>query len=579
MDRKMEWKRSSMCKIKELSIEHFRGIPNDVKLDFTRMGEATSFLIFGDNGSGKSSIVDAIELSTQGTIQSVPSLKSDKWIYHSVSLKTEDENHSLGIRMELTDGKKNDVFLEKDFEAGRVTGDVAVLDEFRHAPFVLRRQDILNFWSLPAQQKLNLFRSYVITETSAMVSSGAERLDAVESERLKLKQEKRDIIERLAKHYKFDEAEMSIKPKNEFFSYINLLERVKNYRQIPKTHPCYRDLVRLATVYDEILEANKKYKEVKKSIETPGTKAAPLQDIMNEISPLVTEYFKKISRTNDYVESILIEVGTLSDLSLGFTVCLDNGMKTNPMMLFSEANRDLLALLIYFEFIYQSVERGQAKVLVLDDIFQSVDSNIRYRIMQYVIERFYDWQIIITTHDRLWKEQLTQLFRNHSKDIQQIEIVKWSFDEGPRVISAINNYDEKLIASMENGSAADICASAGYMLEYMCEKLSFILSISIHRKFGDRYTIGDLWPGIYKELKKSRAKDVFSELNDLVYLRNMAGSHYNEWSLSLSRTEAEDFGKAVLSAYYHVCCRKCGKWIKGVMDITENDYSKNCCDK
>ena len=81
---------------------------------------------------------------------------------------------------------------------------------------------------------------------------------------------------------------------------------------------------------------------------------------------------------------------------------------------------------------------------------------------------------------------------------------------------------------MEIGSTADICASAGYLLEYMCEKLSCILSTSIKRKYGDRYTIGDLWPGIYKELKKSLAKNDFSEINDLLYLRNMVGSHYNE---------------------------------------------------
>ncbi|SKA70329.1 AAA domain-containing protein [Eubacterium uniforme] len=566
-----------MCKIKGITISHFRGVPNDINLNFTRNKVPTSLMIFGDNGSGKSSIIDAIELSTQGTIQSVPSFQSDKWIYNSISLKNE-KSVSSEIILSLTDDRINKVYIHKNEEVGRVTGQVSVLSEFRNAPFVLRRQDILNFWSLPSQQKLNVFRSYVMTETPIMETPVSEKMDSVEKDRLTLKHEKREIIDRLSKYYGFDSKDMSMKSKEEVYSYIRLFENVKQLNQIKINNPRYNDINRLKEVYLEIQKLNKKHKELRKSQERT-VKSNQLQNIMTEIAPIVTDTFKIISRTNDYVKSIRIYVGSISALSMNFTVQLDNGSEVDPIMLFSEANCDLLALLIYFEFIHQSVERGQAKVLVLDDVFQSIDSNIRYRIMQYVIDRFFDWQIIITTHDRLWKEQLTQLFRNHSKDIQQIEITNWSFDVGPRVVSALNNYDEKLLSSMENGSTADICASAGYMLEYMCEKLSCIFSISIHRRFGDKYTIGDLWPGIYKILKKSKAKNVFSELNDLVYLRNMAGSHYNEWSISLSRSEAEDFGKAVLDAYYHICCKKCGRWIKNIDDISEIDYSKICCEK
>ena len=152
---------------------------------------------------------------------------------------------------------------------------------------------------------------------------------------------------------------------------------------------------------------------------------------------------------------------------------------------------------------------------------------------------------------------------------------KFSFE----ILRLSNNFDEKLQKAMEVGSTADVCASAGYLLEYMCEKLSVILSTSIKRKYGDRYTIGDLWPGIFKELKKTQGKVVFTELNDLLYLRNMVGSHYNEWSLSLSRAEANDFAKAVLDSYYLVCCRKCGRWIKDISEIGGTDFLEFCCDK
>lgn len=567
-------------KIRNICIQHFRGISNDLSVDLTLRSEPESALIFGDNGSGKSSIVDAIEYVTQGTIQGNQSGKGGDWIYNSISLTGDN---SAEIQIQLSDGAEYNACMARNIEEYKVDSEHKIITCFRYAPFILRRQDILSFWQLPNQQKLKLFLKYVSTDTSTMVISTNEFVRIIEEERLRAKTEKRTLIEEICKYYKINPSEMFGKNKGDFFAYIKLLNKGKSLKRLDKRHPQYNNLVMLSRMYDKIGELNQDYREaVKKSKDDNGESVnesyrEKLQGIMLKISPLVTEAFKKISRTNDYVREIDIMVASKTEMSLDFVVRLDNGSEVAPVMLFSEANSDLLALLIYFEFIFNSQEYGQAKVLILDDIFQSVDSTIRFRVMQYVIERFNDWQIIISTHDRLWKEQLVQLFRNHTKPLQQMEIVRWSFEQGPQLVGSINNFDEKLLAAVENGSTADICASAGYLLEYMCEKLSCILSTSIKRKYGDKYTIGDLWPGIYKELKKSSAKEVFSELNDLFYLRNMVGSHYNEWSLSLSRSEANDFAEAVLDAYFHVCCKKCGRWIKNISDIVATEYQENCC--
>lgn len=563
-------------KIKEINIEHFRGIPNNVSLNFELQGRTESALIFGDNGSGKSSIVDAIEFVTQGSVQGKTSQKSNDWLYHSISFTWREQ---AKVELVLDNDNRYRSSMKRNYDEQKIDKEGTIIKAFRYAPYILRRQDILSFWELPSYQKLKIFLKYAITKTENMLMSPNENLRLIEQKRIDVKQKKRELIEEICKYYRLDYNDMVNKGKRDFFTYVKLFNQGKNLKQLNPKHPQYKNLVELNGLFDEIVQLNKKIKSAKSiddNEDKNGTARKKLQEIMLNISPLVTKAFKDISRTNDYVKEITISVASQTEMSMDFIAELDNGAKASPVMLFSEANRDLLALLIYFEFILYSRKLGQAKVLVLDDIFQSVDSTIRFRVMQYLIGRFSDWQLILITHDRLWKEQLTQLFRNHSKPLQQLEILQWSFESGPQIVGSINNFDEKLKKAMEIGSTADICASAGYLLEYMCEKLSCILSTSIKRKYGDRYTIGDLWPGIYKELKKSLAKNEFSELNDLLYLRNMVGSHYNEWSLSLSRSEAIDFANAVLKAYYHVYCEKCGKWIKGKDDIQAEEF-QYCC--
>jgi AAA15 family ATPase/GTPase len=60
-----------MAKINRITVENFRGIKSPVIIDFNKGGSHTSALIYGRNGTGKSSIVDAWEWLLNAKIDSL----------------------------------------------------------------------------------------------------------------------------------------------------------------------------------------------------------------------------------------------------------------------------------------------------------------------------------------------------------------------------------------------------------------------------------------------------------------------------------------------------------------------------
>ena len=107
-----------------------------------------------------------------------------------------------------------------------------------------------------------------------------------------------------------------------------------------------------------------------------------------------------------------------------------------------------------------------------------------------------------------------------------------------------------------------MASTAGLMLEKICQNLSINLAISIHRRRDDKYTIGDLWPGIFKLMKTSKELKVIAErINDSLYIRNLLGSHYNEWAISLCDQEIREFAFNVQKLYDNTFCKKCLCWI------------------
>lgn len=298
-----------------------------------------------------------------------------------------------------------------------------------------------------------------------------------------------------------------------------------------------------------------------------------LEDFLVKVGDKLTKSFLEISPLK-FVESIKIKYDNQSVLALSLVFVLNNKTCCTPNQILSEANLDLLALLFFLSFIQESAERGQSKLLILDDVLQSVDSTIRVSFITYLLKNFSDWQFIITAHDRLWHRQLVEMMNLHGHKHCSLAIVDWSFESGPKIKIGATNIEESLQIAIGNNDLYGICSQSGLLLEQICDGISKNLNTTIQRRKDDKYTLGDLWPGIVKDFKKTSLREQVEAVEKWLHLRNLIGAHYNEWALSLSLEESKSFGHSVTGLLDLVKCKKCSSWL---LNSTEfNFFSCKC---
>ena len=81
-----------------------------------------------------------------------------------------------------------------------------------------------------------------------------------------------------------------------------------------------------------------------------------------------------------------------------------HGLK-QPQFFLNEAKQSALALAIYLSArlaCTQAAPDDAPKLIVLDDLLIGVDQSNRLPVLDLLMKRFSDWQIVLLTHDRVW---------------------------------------------------------------------------------------------------------------------------------------------------------------------------------
>ena len=549
----------SNLRVKSLRLRDYRGVPGELSIDFLSAdGKARSCIIIGDNGVGKSSIVSAIEFACQDRIGRLP-LEATNASPRAVNVNA--ASNQAEVEVGFNDNTNLSRQASRSNQRAVTQGD-PIPKTFGLAPMSLQRADIVRFLTISAADRGRLFIEHFADADASspnMNEQGLrEALAEAELRRRLLIEELSTVSGVITRSASKEDFETAI--RRTFFDGQTRREWEKrNHRKAA------REALRFETEFSDLSTDIKRLNAEISSLSSLSVnyqlRIRRLGVLLGDVGDAMTQALHRI--TGDaWAGAIKVSFGRLSAVSIELHVSLPNGQEVNPEGIFSEGIQDLIAVLFFLEVAQAAALRGQARILILDDVMQSVDSTVRFNLLEYLIERFGSWQLFITIHDQLWREQVVTLLRRNNVQFVEREIRRWTPGDGPSV--RVTSFDQRapLVAALEQGNTSLICGAAGRLLEQIANTLSWTLPISVARREGDRYDLSALWLPVTKRLSTTSISGIAGEVNRWLYLRNLLGAHYNQWADSLSQSDADNFAHAILTLYEAVHCDVCGQWVK-----------------
>jgi len=252
-----------------------------------------------------------------------------------------------------------------------------------------------------------------------------------------------------------------------------------------------------------------------------------------------------------------------------------------PQAYFSESHLDTLGFCFWLALVKRESPRADV-VVVLDDVFTSVDAQHINRISQLITDESKSFaQVIATTHQRLWRD-IYRYQRGAGKLTQIIELQRWSLSKG------ISNFKTRLAVDDLIASIAaapfdrQVTASrSGILLEAVLDWLALQYRCRVARTHDGSYTLGELLDGtesLFKKLEIHRpdldalgqAKNpaqytagdvdgITGQIRSLSFLRNQVGAHFNMAGAAISDADIQLFANLTVKLAEALSCETCGQ--------------------
>ena len=193
--------------------------------------------------------------------------------------------------------------------------------------------------------------------------------------------------------------------------------------------------------YREAMRKNEAAKIAWTSAKTAyDTYCAILEDELNTLYDEVQKDFSTFYRAiNEDDESKFTAKLTPTEGSLGLEVNFYERGLFPPAAYHSEGHQDGMGVCLYLALMKRLFGKGFTFAL-LDDVVMSVDAGHRYQFCKLLKTYFPDTQFIITTHDRLWAEQMKSAGLVTAKT--SIAFHSWIIDTGRSSESNVEIWDD-----------------------------------------------------------------------------------------------------------------------------------------
>jgi hypothetical protein len=334
--------------------------------------------------------------------------------------------------------------------------------------------------------------------------------------------------------------------------------------------------------YREGMRKNKAADSARLAAKTAyDTYCAVLEEELNALYEEVQKDFSTFYREiNQDDESKFTAKFTPSEGSLGLDVNFYERGLFPPAAYHSEGHQDGMGVCLYLA-LMKRLFGNRFTFSLLDDVVMSVDAGHRYEFCKLLKTHFPDTQFIITTHDRLWAEQMKSAGLVSAKT--SIAFHGWTIDSGPLVESNQEIWEE-IAAALGKGKVEAAAAALRHHLEYVSRLLADQLGASPQYRADGNYELGEMLPSVLKRMKElwgkaadaaqswgnGADKKTTGERKTLLTTCNGAASveqwavnkavHYNEWG---------NFGKKdfepVVAAFKELLgcfrCEGCDSWI------------------
>jgi DNA repair exonuclease SbcCD ATPase subunit len=293
-----------------------------------------------------------------------------------------------------------------------------------------------------------------------------------------------------------------------------------------------------------------------------------VQRIYDELSEDINNIYTRLHPDESH-GGVTLEVRDVGQGSATLKANFYERKDEDPRGYYSDAHLDTLGISIFLALRrWYRKQRRTFDLLVLDDVLTSVDTAHAVRLSELLLQDFRDYQVLLTTHDRIWFEHMRDIqarCRVANNFINKV-IHKWTIDEGPDLREPEDERRE-IAHLISEGSGKEIAVMAGRLLEHILQEMRYSLRLSVQAKRGEQYEIGDLWPSFYATVKKdypslySHARATLDALDVRWPVRNWIGAHHNQWAQNVSRSTAIDFARAVSDLYDLVFCGSCRRFI------------------